>query len=272
MVTDTPNPATLPYGPLLSRLLRPMQRGFLYLNRWFMGPALRSPFGRLIGNPFTAYILLLRTRGRRTGAMREAPLGYVIRDGFAYCVAGYGVRTPWYLNLLDNPTVEVVLPGRTIRAVAEPVTDEAEWLRTYRALIGSFGLVGRLVDGDPRRSGRRGRCWRRIARCRWSASGHSTRRADRRGHLGPGWPWLAGRLGSVAGRAQPGAVAVAPALTGAGAARTSAITRSSGVVAPTASSSRARSSPSRWIARSTGSGRWSTLTGASITPFSRTSS
>jgi deazaflavin-dependent oxidoreductase (nitroreductase family) len=148
---DRVEAAPLPYGPLLSRLLRPMQRGFLYLNRWFMGPALRSPFGRLIGNPFTAYILLLRTRGRRTGAMREAPLGYVIRDGFAYCVAGYGVRTPWYLNLLDNPTVEVVLPGRTIRAVAEPVTDEAEWLRTYRALIGSFGIVGRLVDGDPRR-------------------------------------------------------------------------------------------------------------------------
>jgi deazaflavin-dependent oxidoreductase (nitroreductase family) len=151
LATATPNPVTLPYGPLLSRFLRPMQHGFLYLNRWFMGPALRSPFGRLIGNPFTSYILLLRTRGRRTGAMREAPLGYVIRDGFAYCVAGYGVRTPWYLNLLDNPTVEVVLPGRTIRAVAEPVTDEAEWLRTYRALIAGFGLVGRLVDGDPSR-------------------------------------------------------------------------------------------------------------------------
>lgn len=149
--TDSSNPVTLPYGPLLSRLLRPMQRGFLYLNRWFMGPVLRSPFGRLIGNPFTSYILLLRTRGRRTGALREAPIGYVIRDGFAYCVAGYGVRTPWYLNLLDNPTVEVVLPGRTIRAVAEPVTDEAEWLRTYRTLIAGFGIVGRLVDGDPRR-------------------------------------------------------------------------------------------------------------------------
>lgn len=148
---EAAEPPKLPYGPLLSRFLRPMQHGFLYLNRWFMGPALRSPFGRLIGNPLTSYLLLLRTRGRRTGLVREAPLGYVIRDGFAFCVAGYGMRTPWYLNLLDNPTVEVVLPGRTIRAVAEPVTDEAKWLRTYRAVIGSFGLVGRLVDGDPRR-------------------------------------------------------------------------------------------------------------------------
>lgn len=148
MTTTT---AELPYGPVLSRLLRPVQRGFLFVNRWFVGPALRSPLGRFVGNPVTAYLLLLRTRGRRSGRVREAPLGYLIRDGFVYCVAGYGVRTPWYLNLLDNPTVEVVLPGRTIRGVAEPVTDDAEWLRAYRALIGSFGLVGRLVDGDPRR-------------------------------------------------------------------------------------------------------------------------
>jgi hypothetical protein len=29
------------------------------------------------------------------------------------------------------------------------VADDAEWLRAYRALIASFGLVGRIVDGDP---------------------------------------------------------------------------------------------------------------------------
>ena len=141
----------LPYGPLLTRILRPVQRGFLFVNRWFVRPALRSPFGRLVGNPFTAYLLLLRTRGRRTGEMREAPLGYVILDGCVYCVAGYGVRTPWYLNLLETPTVEVVLPGRTIRGAATPVVDDAEWLRAYRTLIAGFGLVGRLVDGDPSR-------------------------------------------------------------------------------------------------------------------------
>ena len=143
--------AALPYGPRLTRLLRPVQRGFLFVNRWIAGPMLRSPLGRFVGNPFTAYLLLLRTRGRRTGLVREAPLGYVLLDGFVYCVAGYGVATPWYRNLVDNPTVEVVLPGRTIRGIAEPVTDDAEWLRGYRTLIAGFGLVGRLVDGDPRR-------------------------------------------------------------------------------------------------------------------------
>ena len=143
----TPVTAALPYAPIVARLLRPIQHGFLWLNRWFMAPALRSGLGPIIGNPVTAHLMLLRTRGRRSGRVREAPLGYVIRDGFVYCVAGYGTRTPWFLNLVANPTVEVVLPGRTLRGVAEPVTDDAEWLRAYRSLIGSFGLVGRLVDG-----------------------------------------------------------------------------------------------------------------------------
>lgn len=138
---------TLPYGPVLRRVLRPLQRLFLPFNRFVVGPMLRSPMWPLVGNPTTAY-LMLRTRGRRTGEIREAPLGYVIRGGCLYCVAGYGERTPWFLNLLADPAVEVRLPGRAIRGRAEVVTDDAEWLIAFRALMRSFGLVGPFVDGN----------------------------------------------------------------------------------------------------------------------------
>lgn len=141
----------LPYGPVMRRLVRPLQRGFLVLNRWFMVPAIRAGLGPLIGNPLTGHIMVLRTRGRRTGRMREAPLGYVIRDGAVYCVAGYGARTAWLRNLEAEPEVQVVLPTRTIAGRATVVSDEAEWLHMYRALIASFGLVGHIVDGDPSR-------------------------------------------------------------------------------------------------------------------------
>ena len=142
--------APLPYGPLLARLLRPLQRGFLVLNRGFMAPLLRARLGWLIGNPLTGYVMLLRTRGRRSGAIREAPVGYVIRDGHVYCVAGYGERTPWYLNLVADPVVEVLLPTQRFHGRAVPVTDQLEWLGAYRALIGSFGFIGRAVVGDVR--------------------------------------------------------------------------------------------------------------------------
>ena len=145
--------APLPYGPLMTRLLRPVQRGFLILNGRFMAPALRLGLGRLIGNPFTGHILLLRTRGRKTGLLREAPLGYVLRDGAAWVVAGYGEPTPWYRNLVADPDVEVILPDRRFHGRAEPVTDDAEWLVAYRALLGSFGVIGRGVVGDVSKLG-----------------------------------------------------------------------------------------------------------------------
>lgn len=139
----------LPYSPTMARLLRPLQRGFLVLNGAFMAPALRLGLGRFIGNPFTGHILLLRTRGRRSGLIREAPLGYVIRDGAVLVVAGYGTTTPWYLNLLAEPSVEVLLTGRRpFHGHAEPIVDDGEWAAAYRTLIASFGFLGRTVAGD----------------------------------------------------------------------------------------------------------------------------
>ena len=92
--------------------------------------------------------MLLRTRGRRSGLVREAPLGYVIRDGAMWCVAGYGETTPWLLNLRADPAVEVILPTRRFRGHAEVVGDPVEWAAAFRELIASFALVGRAVVGD----------------------------------------------------------------------------------------------------------------------------
>lgn len=138
----------LPYGPLLTRWLRPLQRALNVANRASVAPILRARLGWLLGTPFTGYLMLLRTRGRRTGLLREAPLGYVIRDGAAWCVAGYGETTPWYRNLLEDPAVELILPTRRLRGIATPVDDEAEWSVAFRELIGSFAVIGRAVIGD----------------------------------------------------------------------------------------------------------------------------
>jgi deazaflavin-dependent oxidoreductase (nitroreductase family) len=132
----------------MTRLLRPLQRGFLLLNRSLMAPLVRHGFGWLVGNPLTGHVMLLRTRGRHSGLVREAPLGYVVRDGAVYCVAGYGEPTPWFRNLVADPSVEVILPTRRFKGHALPVTDPADWLAAYRSLVGSFGLVGRVVVGN----------------------------------------------------------------------------------------------------------------------------
>lgn len=141
-----PSPG-LPYSPAVRRVIDPLHRAFVPINR-VMAPILDAGLGPWLSNPITGYLMVLRTRGRRSGLVRAAPLGYVILDGSIYCCAGFGARTTWYLNLVAEPSVEVVLPGRTLTALAEPVTDPGEWVRAYRALMRSLGLISRLALGN----------------------------------------------------------------------------------------------------------------------------
>jgi deazaflavin-dependent oxidoreductase (nitroreductase family) len=140
--------ATLPYGPIMTRLLEPMRRGFLVVNRRLTAPMLRAGLGPLLTTPATGSMLLLRTTGRTSGLVREAPLGYALVDGRIMVVAGYGRAAHWFRNALAHPHVEVVLPGAVISGVAEEVTDPLERRRALRATIRAMGVVGRWTLGD----------------------------------------------------------------------------------------------------------------------------
>lgn len=96
-----------------------MHRAFGFVNRTIAAPALRAGLGPLFVTPQAGSILLLRTRGRRSGLVREAPLGYVLHDGAIYVCAGFGRRTAWLANLGAEPAVEVVLPGARLSGLAE---------------------------------------------------------------------------------------------------------------------------------------------------------
>lgn len=131
---------------------RLVHRGLRELNRWFMVPAHRLGLGAWIGTPVGGYMLLLRVRGRRTGLVREIPLSYLVTEGAAWVMAGFGPRTEWYRNLLANPEVDVWLPDRALRCRAEPVTDPAIRARILPALTRAAGVPGALVGCNPWRA------------------------------------------------------------------------------------------------------------------------
>ena len=119
-----------------------MHRWFLWLNRWVVVPLIRAGLSPAWGTPYGGYFVLLRTRGRTSGKMREAPLGYGLADGNVYVMAGFGRRTQWLRNIEVDQNVEVILPGRALRGLAEEVTDPAERIRGMRAAAIGCGLVG----------------------------------------------------------------------------------------------------------------------------------
>jgi deazaflavin-dependent oxidoreductase (nitroreductase family) len=120
-----PQPTARQLTALEERILDVAAHVMSVANTWIF----RLSGGRL-GDKFLygAPVLLLTTRGRKSGEPRVAPLIY-LRDGDALCIVaskGGSARNPlWYLNLKANPDVEVEIGSekRAMRA-REATADE----------------------------------------------------------------------------------------------------------------------------------------------------
>jgi deazaflavin-dependent oxidoreductase (nitroreductase family) len=92
--------------------------------------------GRVAGKLMRMPVVMLTTTGRKSGKRRTTMLTSPVQDGGnVVLVASYGGddRHPtWYLNLRDNPDVEVTMGGRHRRMrarVATPEEKSALWPR-----------------------------------------------------------------------------------------------------------------------------------------------
>jgi deazaflavin-dependent oxidoreductase (nitroreductase family) len=94
----------------------------------------RANAGQMKSGPFAGRsLLLLTTKGAKTGEERTSPLVYS-RDGHRYVViaskGGAPTNPAWYHNLRANPEVAVELGPEKFRARAH-LADDAERRRLY---------------------------------------------------------------------------------------------------------------------------------------------
>lgn len=156
---------------LVRRLIAPLTR-----TRWFrrLAPRALPPIERLLGAASGGRVqlsallvpsLILRTRGARSGAPREAALMYTPDGEGRAIVAGTnfaGQRHPaWTANLLANPDAEITVRGRRMAVIARVVPDderEEVWARIqrqwpgYRQYERESGRVVRLFRLHPVRN------------------------------------------------------------------------------------------------------------------------
>lgn len=131
-------------------LARASRTAFRYANRIGMVPFHRAGLAAWLGNPLTGWQLLLTTTGRKSGLRRFTPLGYLVADGSAWVLAGYGSTTLWYRNLVADPAVEVLLPARPpIAAEATEILDPAVRARIIPRLVRSMALPGTMIGCLP---------------------------------------------------------------------------------------------------------------------------
>ena len=88
-------------------------------------------------------MVMLTTRGRRSGRPRTTALNYALDDGTVYVMSGFG-RTDWIRNIEADPHVEVALGREHWHGDAHLGTDPEERRRAMRA-----ALVQAATQGPP---------------------------------------------------------------------------------------------------------------------------
>jgi deazaflavin-dependent oxidoreductase (nitroreductase family) len=113
----------------------------------------RATNGRVLGHALGMPVVMLTTTGRKTGLKRTKMLTSPVQEGEnLILVASYGGddRHPtWFLNLRDNPDVEVTTMGQTRRMRAQVASAE-ERARLWPEVTGRYGGYGRYQQRTER--------------------------------------------------------------------------------------------------------------------------
>lgn len=122
---------------------------FRIVNRFIIIPAFQMGLGWLVSNKLTGKIMIIGTVGRRTGKIRYTPISYARIRGRIYCYQGQVTKGQWYLNLLENPEVEIILPEGRFFGRGIVVDDAFERHAALRELLKGSGSFSSMYGFDP---------------------------------------------------------------------------------------------------------------------------
>lgn len=144
MLTPEPRPAAHPREviPYPSGWSRYVLRAPLLLHRLGLSGLL---------NRF--HLIVLTTRGRKSGLPRHTIVEYRMHGTKVYLISAWGQRPHWVQNSLAHPAVTVQAGNRTYAGQAHLVTDTSEILRALflfrkRAPAVYDAIIARLTDAD----------------------------------------------------------------------------------------------------------------------------
>jgi deazaflavin-dependent oxidoreductase (nitroreductase family) len=128
----------------------PYPTGLIRLLARFPLVGYRLGLGKLLNR---LHLMVLTTRGRKSGQPRNTPIEYRRHGRKIYLVSAWGVRPDWYQNILVNPVVTVQLGDKTYSAHGREIDDAAEALRAlslFRRIAPARydAVLSRLIEAE----------------------------------------------------------------------------------------------------------------------------
>jgi deazaflavin-dependent oxidoreductase (nitroreductase family) len=147
-----PRPGTTYHDMICDPKSKKRFRGLFRFFNMLIAPLYRLGLLPLLG--VGKLILLLTTRGRKSGRLRYTPIGYFRYGGAVHFVSGWGTGTDRYENMLAYPDdVHARIGFHRFHARAELVRDREELTRMMKWLVShhTSGMEGRAMGWDPKR-------------------------------------------------------------------------------------------------------------------------
>ena len=109
-----------------------MREAFKQFNRFMICLQTWSAPGNQHGPRAGGRIMVLLHTGRKSGRLYRTPVNYAEIDGWIDRTVGFGHVSDWYRNALAASEVELWLPDRRWRAMAEDVSEAPNRLSPLR--------------------------------------------------------------------------------------------------------------------------------------------
>jgi deazaflavin-dependent oxidoreductase (nitroreductase family) len=147
-----PLPGTTYYSMLSDPKSKRRFQGVFRMFNKLIAPLYRTGLPPLLG--FGGLVLVLTTRGRKSGKLRHTPTGYFRFEGEFYTISGWGKEADGYRNIQAHPEdVHAQAGFRRFPARTELVQDPEEFHRMMKWLVKNrtSGAEGRATGWDPKR-------------------------------------------------------------------------------------------------------------------------
>ena len=100
---------------------------------------LKLSFGKLGGNLLGMPVFELTTTGRKSGQPRKVMLTAPYQEGDTYVIVaskgGNDEHPAWFLNLRDDPKVQIAFPGEDPQPMTARIADDAERERLWPLIV-----------------------------------------------------------------------------------------------------------------------------------------
>ncbi len=119
---------------------------FKFMNKYLIRPLYKMGLIPLFG--FNKFMILLYTKGRKSGLERITPLGHHIIAGVIHIFVGRGKKADWFRNMIANPDEVYMKKGfKKYHVKFEIIKEKEVIIEVFKWYVTNNPLMSRFVFG-----------------------------------------------------------------------------------------------------------------------------